>query len=76
MIHTMLFPKTDRTAMDLSLTRGESDFDPLDLDRFKTETRGLASVQIKKQREQEKIIKKTILLIPVIAIIGYLVLKK
>tara|TARA_B110000211_G_C13941580_1_gene491928 strand:+ start:142 stop:366 length:225 start_codon:yes stop_codon:yes gene_type:complete len=74
----MLFPKTDRTAMDLSLTRGESDFDPLDLDRFKTETRGLASVQIarEKEKQRQKMLKRTISLIPVIAIIGYLVLKK
>ena len=44
MIHTMLFPETERSVMDLIFTKGESSaFDPLDLDRFQTETRGLVS---------------------------------
>ncbi len=79
MIHTMLFPKTDRTAMDLAFTRGElSAFDPLDLNRFQTETRGLLSVQVAREEEKQrqKIIKKSILLLPVIAVVGYLVYKK
>jgi hypothetical protein len=75
----MLFPQTERTVMDLVLTRGElSAFDPLDLNRFQTETRGLASVQIAREQEEQRllIIKKSILLLPVIAVVGYLVLKK
>ena len=44
MIHTMLFPETERSVMDLILTKGdESAFDPLDKNRFQTETRGLVS---------------------------------
>tara|TARA_B110000263_G_C14843520_1_gene300825 strand:- start:284 stop:487 length:204 start_codon:yes stop_codon:yes gene_type:complete len=40
----MLFPETERSVMDLIFTKGESSaFDPLDLDRFQTETRGLVS---------------------------------
>tara|TARA_R110000787_G_scaffold142584_1_gene256251 strand:+ start:43 stop:270 length:228 start_codon:yes stop_codon:yes gene_type:complete len=75
----MLFPETERTVMDLIFTKGElSAFDPLDLNRFQTETRGLASVQIVREKEEqrEKIIKKSVLLLPVIAVVGYLVLKK
>ena len=37
----MLFPQTERTVMDLVLTRGESAFDPLNEKRFQTETMGL-----------------------------------
>ena len=79
MIHTMLFPETERSVMDLILTRGElSSFDPLDLNRFETETRGLASVQVAREEEEQrqKIIKKSVLLLPVIAVVGYLVYKK
>ena len=40
----MLFPETERSVMDLILTKGdESAFDPLDKNRFQTETRGLVS---------------------------------
>ena len=40
----MLFPETERSVMDLVLTRGEaSAFDPLDEKRFETETVGLVS---------------------------------
>jgi hypothetical protein len=39
----MLFPQTDRTTMDLVLTRGESAFDPLNEKRFETESMGLVS---------------------------------
>jgi hypothetical protein len=75
----MLFPETERTAMDLVLTKGESSaFDPLDLNRFQTETRGLLSVQVAREEEKQrqKIIKKSILLLPFIAVAGYLVYKK
>lgn len=75
----MLFPETERSVMDLILTKGESSaFDPLDLNRFQTETRGLASVQIAREKEEqrEKIIKNSVLLLPVIAVVGYLVLIK
>ena len=44
MIHTMLFPETERSVMDLILTKGESSaFDPLDKNRFETSTMGLVS---------------------------------
>ena len=74
----MLFPQTDRTAMDLVLTRGESAFDPLDTDRFQTETRGLLSVQVAREKEKQRqiMIKKTLMVLPVVAVVGYLVLKK
>ena len=75
----MLFPETERSVMDLVFTKGESSaFDPLDLNRFQTETRGLASVQIAREKEEqrEKIIKNSVLLLPVIAVVGYLVLIK
>lgn len=74
----MLFPKTERSVMDLVLTRGESDFDPTNLDRFQTETRGLVSVQVarEKEKQRQKMIKKTLALLPVIALVGYLVYKK
>jgi hypothetical protein len=75
----MLFPETDRTVMDLVLTKGESSaFDPLDLNRFQTETRGLLSVQVAREQEKQRqeLIKKSILLLPVVAVVGYLVLKK
>ena len=75
----MLFPETERTAMDLVLTKGESSaFDPLDLNRFQTETRGLLSVQVAREQEKQRqeLIKKSILLLPVVAVVGYLVLKK
>ena len=75
----MLFPQTERSVMDLILTKGESSaFDPLDLNRFQTETRGLASVQIAREKEEQRqiILKRTLSLIPVIAFVGYLVLKK
>jgi len=40
----MLFPETERSVMDLILTRGESSaFDPLDKNRFETQTMGLVS---------------------------------
>ena len=40
----MLFPQTERTIMDLILTKGdESAFDTLDKNRFQTETMGLVS---------------------------------
>jgi len=40
----LLFPETERSVMDLILTKGdESAFDPLDKNRFQTETRGLVS---------------------------------
>lgn len=39
----MLFPQTDRTTMNLVLTRGESAFDPLNEKRFETESMGLVS---------------------------------
>ena len=75
----MLFPETERTVMDLVLTKGESSaFDPLDLNRFQTETRGLASVQIAREKEEQRqiMLKRTLSLIPVIAVVGYLVLIK
>ena len=75
----MLFPETERTVMDLFLTKGESSaFDPLDLNRFQTETRGLLSVQVAREQEKQRqeLIKKSILLLPVVAVVGYLVLKK
>jgi len=74
----MLFPETERTAMDLVLTRGESAFDPLDTDRFQTETRGLLSVQVAREKEKQRqiMIKKTLMVLPVVAVVGYLVLKK
>ena len=74
----MLFPETDRTVMDLVLTRGESAFDPLDTDRFQTETRGLLSVQVAREKEKQRqiMIKKTLMVLPVVAVVGYLVLKK
>jgi hypothetical protein len=75
----MLFPETERTVMDLVLTKGESSaFDPLDLNRFQTETRGLLSVQVAREQEKQRqeLIKKSILLLPVVAVVGYLVLKK
>ena len=65
--------------MDLVLTKGESSaFDPLDLNRFQTETRGLLSVQVAREQEKQRqeLIKKSILLLPVVAVVGYLVLKK
>ena len=79
MIHTMLFPQTERSVMGLIFTKGESSaFDPLDLNRFQTETRGLASVQIAREKEEQRqiMLKRTLSLIPVVAIVGYLVLKK
>jgi len=40
----MLFPETERSVMDLVLTKGElSAFDPLDLNRFETQTMSLVS---------------------------------
>jgi hypothetical protein len=40
----MLFPETERSVMDLIFTRGESSaFDPLDKNRFETQTMGLVS---------------------------------
>ena len=75
----MLFPETERSVMDLILTKGdESAFDPLDKNRFQTETRGLASVQIAREKEEQRqrMLKRTISLIPVIAVVAYLVLKK
>jgi len=40
----MLFPETERSVMDLILTRGESSaFDRLDKNRFETQTMGLVS---------------------------------
>ena len=74
----MLFHETERTAMDLVLTRGESAFDPLDTDRFQTETRGLLSVQVAREKEKQRqiMIKKTLMVLPVVAVVGYLVLKK
>tara|TARA_R110000822_G_scaffold278131_1_gene400164 strand:+ start:268 stop:495 length:228 start_codon:yes stop_codon:yes gene_type:complete len=75
----MLFPETERSVMDLILTNGESSaFDPLDLNRFQTETRGLASVQIAREKEEQRqrMLKRTLSLIPVVAVVGYLVLKK
>ena len=75
----MLFPETDRTVMDLVLTKGESSaFDPLDTDRFQTETRGLLSVQVAREKEKQRqiMIKKTLMVLPVVAVVGYLVLKK
>ena len=74
----MLFPETERTAIDLVLTRGESAFDPLDTDRFQTETRGLLSVQVAREKEKQRqiMIKKTLMVLPVVAVVGYLVLKK
>ena len=75
----MLFPETERSVMDLIFTKGESSaFDPLDLNRFQTETRGLVSVQIAREKEEqrEKIIKNSVLLFPLIAVVGYLVLIK
>ena len=40
----MLFPETERSVMDLILTKGESSaFDPLDKNRFETATMGLVS---------------------------------
>ena len=74
----MLFPETERTEMDLVLTRGESAFDPLDTDRFQTETRGLLSVQVAREKEKQRqiMIKKTLMVLPVVAVVGYLVLKK
>jgi hypothetical protein len=75
----MLFPETERSVMDLILTKGESSaFDPLDLDRFQTETRGLVSVQIAREKEEQRqtMLKRTISLIPVIAVVAYLVFKK
>ena len=75
----MLFPETERSVMDLVLTKGDaSAFDPLDKNRFQTETRGLASVQIAREKEEQRqrMLKRTISLIPVIAVVAYLVLKK
>ena len=75
----MLFPETERSVMDLVLTKGELPaFDPLDLNRFQTETRGLLSVQVamEEEKQRQKIIKKSILLLPVIGLVGYLVYKK
>ena len=69
----MLFPETERSVMDLVFTKGESSaFDPLDLNRFQTETRGLASVQIEREKEEQrqKIIKSG--LITAAGIIGLL----
>ena len=52
----MLFPETERTVMDLVLTKGESSaFDPLDLNRFQTETRGLLNVQVAREKEKQNI---------------------
>ena len=40
----MLFPETERSVMDLILTKGESSaFDPLDEKRFESQTMGLVS---------------------------------
>jgi len=40
----LLFPETERSVMDLILTRGESSaFDPLDEKRFETQTISLVS---------------------------------
>ena len=75
----MLFPETERSVMDLLLTKGESSaFDPLDVNRFQTETRGLVSVQIAKQKEEQRqiMVKKTLMFLPVVALVGYLVIKK
>ena len=75
----MLFPQTERSVMDLIFTKGESSaFDPLDLNRFETETRGLSSVQIEREKEEQRqiMLKRTLSLIPVVAVVGYLVLKK
>ena len=71
MIHTMLFPQTERSVMDLVLTRGElSAFDPLDLNRFETQTSGLVS-DMEKPKQNYALLG----LIP-LGIIAYLVVKK
>ena len=80
MIHIMLlFPETERSVMDLILTKDDSSaFDPLNEKRFETETMGLASVQIAREKEEQRqrMLKRTLSLIPVVAVVGYLVLKK
>ena len=73
----LLFPKTDRSVMDLIFGVDSKQFDPLDENRFHTETRGLVSVQVAREKEIQKqlMIKKILFLVPVVAIVGYLVVK-
>jgi len=66
----LLFPETERSVMDLILTKGESSaFDPLDEKRFETATMGLVS-----EMEKPKINYALLGLIP-LGIVAYLVVK-
>ena len=67
----MLFPQTERSVMDLILTKGESSaFDPLDKNRFETQTMGLVS-----EMEKPKTNYALLGLIP-LGIVAYLVVMK
>jgi len=65
----LLFPETERSVMDLILTRGESSaFDPLDEKRFETQTMSLVS-----EMEKPDINYALFGLIPLGIILAYLV---
>ena len=67
----MLFPQTERSVMDLILTKDDaSAFDPLDEKRFETQTMGLVS-----EMEKPDINYALFGLIPLGIILGYLVVK-
>ena len=67
----LLFPETERSVMDLILTKGESSaFDPLDEKRFETQTSGLVS-----DMEKPKSNYALLGLIP-LGIVVYLVVRK
>ena len=67
----LLFPETERSVMDLIFTKGESSaFDPLEKNRFETETMGLVS-----KMEKPKPNYALLGLIP-LGIIAYLVVMK
>ena len=65
----MLFPQTERSVMDLILTKDDaSAFDPLDENRFETQTSGLVS-----EMEKPKTNYALLGLIPLGIILAYLV---
>ena len=67
----MLFPETERSVMDLILTKDDaSAFDPLEKNRFETATMGLVS-----EMEKPKPNYALLGLIP-LGIVAYLVVRK
>ena len=67
----LLFPETERSVMDLILTKDDaSAFDPLQKNRFETETMGLVS-----DMEKPKTNYALLGLIP-LGIVAYLVVRK